>query len=263
MAEMKIDRLHFTNPSMRSFNLEIVTTIDPELDIGWISHATISLFYRRRFIGEKALRDMHIIPDEDNEAKIMLEGFEIRNMIGFRAFIQRLMPETKINRQGKGQSLITAELENDENGHELSIAIDMSTMLNDSILRPTIKLVDGRVKVSFTTSSSNPVDMPFGWCQFILKKGKTILAFLNGHFDIQPDTCDIIMEGDSMATKAAFSGMGILKGFKTYDNNNTWLAHAIRLFEIDVNLDKLVVENGKGNGRGERGEKGKKDDKDT
>ncbi|KKP07413.1 hypothetical protein THAR02_00475 [Trichoderma harzianum] len=240
----------------RSFNLEISATTNYDVDIGWISHATVSLFYRRRLIGEKTLRDMHILPDENNEVEIKLDGLNIQNMIGFKTFIQRVMPETKATRQKEGKPSITAALDNDENGHELSIAIDLSTMSSGSILRPVIKLVDGKVQISFTTSSSNPVDMPFGWCQFILKKGKKILAFMDGHFDIQPDTCDIIMEGDAIATKAEFSGMGVLKGFKTYDSNS-WLAHAIRLFEIDVNLDKLVTESGKANGGGERVEKGK------
>ncbi|KAL7944421.1 hypothetical protein V8C42DRAFT_358536 [Trichoderma barbatum] len=263
MAEMKIERLHFTKVSMKSFSLEVTAVIDPEVDIGWISDMTISLVYGRRLIGEKVLRDTHIIPDETNKVELMLEGFEIRNMIRFKTFIENAMPETKVTTQKNRRSSIMATLETDDNGHELSIIMDMASMSKTTILHPKIHIVDGKVRISFTTSSSNPVDLPFGWCQFLLKKDKKILAFLDGHFDIQPDKCEILMEGDAMVPNADFSGTGILKGFKTYDNSTSWLAHAIRSFEIEVNLDKTVSSSNAGNAGGEGGEGGEEDEDES
>ncbi|KAL6809047.1 hypothetical protein GGI42DRAFT_350531 [Trichoderma sp. SZMC 28013] len=244
MAEMKIDSLHFINPSFRSFNLEITGVIDPELDIGWVSLVTVSLLHQRRRIGEKTLYDMHIIPNEKNDVTIKLEGFQIQSMVRFKDFALKLMPKLKANRQKSKQAPVMAQLDTDDNGHELFISIDLGHMLETSILNPTVQLIDKRIRIGFQISSSNPVDLTFGWCRFQLKKDKTVLAFLDGHFDIQPDKCEIVMEGVLEITDPVFSGKAVLKGVKTYDNSKSWLALAIQAFEMEVNLNKIVVGEG-------------------
>ncbi|KAL7937489.1 hypothetical protein V8C35DRAFT_331234 [Trichoderma chlorosporum] len=254
MSEMEIERLHFTRPYMRSFDLEITAIVDAEVDIGWISNVTVSLVHRRCLIGEMALRDMHIIPNEENEAKIKLEGFQIQNMNKFKAFTESVMPAIKIKRQKRGQSPTMAILETSNYGHDLYITIDMSDMPRASILKPTITLSNRVVRIDFMTSSSNPVDLSFGSCRFVLKKDKTVLAFLDGYFEIQPDKSEFVIEGDSMAPSTEFSGTATLKGIATDENNSSWLAHAIRLFKMEVDLDKIYIVNNSGNREGDGGE---------
>ncbi|KAK4070098.1 uncharacterized protein Triagg1_6519 [Trichoderma aggressivum f. europaeum] len=225
----------------RSFNLEITGVIDPEIDVGWVSFVTVSLLHRRRRIGEKTLYDMHIILDEKNEVTIKLEGFQIQSMVRFRDFALKMMPKLKANRQKSKQAPVMAALDTDDNGHELFISIDLGHMLETSILDLTVQFVNKRIRIVFKISSGNPVDLAFGWCQFQLKKDKTSLAFLDGHFDIQPDKCEIVMEGEPEIADPVFSGKAVLKGVKTYDNSKSWLALAIQAFEMEVNLDKVVM----------------------
>lgn len=60
-----------------------------------------------------------------------------------------------------------------------------------------------------------------------------LLCILDDHFDILFGQIGITLEGQAEATDFQFSRNGILKGVRTYDNNDSWFAHAIRLFEIE------------------------------
>ncbi|KAL6801877.1 hypothetical protein J3E68DRAFT_447783 [Trichoderma sp. SZMC 28012] len=246
MAEMKIDKLQFANASFRSFNLEITGIIDSEFDIGWVSYVTVSLLYQRRVIGAKTIQDMHVTLDEKNEATIKLEGFYIQSMVRFKAFALKLIPQLKANPQKKKQAPTMAALDTDDDGHELFISIELSHMLEATILNPTVQLIGKRVRIGFRLSSCNPVDLAFGWCRFQLKKDKTILAFLDGHFDIVPNKCEIVMEGNLEIPDTVLSGKAVLKAVKTHDNNKSWLSLAFQAFEIEVNLDKVVIGKGQG-----------------
>ncbi|KAL6826900.1 hypothetical protein J3E69DRAFT_380231 [Trichoderma sp. SZMC 28015] len=237
MAEMTIESLHFTNPSMRSFNLGITAIIEPELDIGWISHVTVSVFYRRRLIGEKTRRNTYIIPNEDDVACINLQGLKIRDMIGFKAFMQRLMPKSGIIRQKKGDASITAAVDKDENGHNLSVAIDLNDISSVSVSDLSCQLVDQKIMLSFTVLCANPVNLPFGHCKFSLKKDEVLLASLEGNFEFAADSCYIYLEGSCEATTVKLKGTAVLKGVQAVDYYGTWIDRAIQLFELDVKLD--------------------------
>ncbi|PNP50845.1 hypothetical protein THARTR1_08466 [Trichoderma harzianum] len=221
----------------RSFDLKITAIIDPELDIGWISHVTVSLFYRRRLIGEKTRRNTYIILDKNNEACISLQGVKIRDMIGFKAFMQRLMPKSEIIRQKEGQTFITAAVDKDDNGHNLSVAIDLNDISSVSISNVDCQATDEEVELTFKVLSLNPVDLPFGYCKFSLTKDETLLASLKGHFDIFPDYCDIDLTGTCEATDVKFAGSAILKGVQAFDHAGSWIDRAIQLFEVEIKLD--------------------------
>ncbi|UKZ80532.1 hypothetical protein TrVFT333_008293 [Trichoderma virens FT-333] len=236
MAELEIESLHFTNPSMRSFNLDISAVIGPEVDIGWISCVTVSIFYRRVLIGKKTLRNKYINPDEEGNVEIHLENLKILNMLGFKAFIQRLMPKTGVIPQNKDQTSITATLDHDESGHKLSVAIDLNDTSSVSISDVDLQRVDRTVTLKFRASSPNPVDLPFGYCRFSLKKDGAHLVSLEGYFDILPGNSDVTLEGDTETDNLELSGTAILKGVCALDNEHNWLAHAIRLFEMEVKL---------------------------
>ncbi|KAL7781990.1 hypothetical protein V8C43DRAFT_327536 [Trichoderma afarasin] len=237
MAEMKIDTLHFTNPSMSSFDLQITAIIDPELDIGWISNVTVSLFYRRRLIGEKTRRKTYIIPDENNKEYIHFQGVKIRNVIGLKAFVQHLMPKSGIIRQREGQKFITAVVDKDENGHNLSVAIDLNDISSVTISKVDCQVADQAVTLTFRVSSSSPVDLPFGYCEFSLKKDETLLASLEGQFDISPQYRDITLKGKCEATTVKLAGTAVLKGVLAFDHVGSWIDRALQLFEVEVDLD--------------------------
>ncbi|KAL7821423.1 hypothetical protein V8C44DRAFT_362913 [Trichoderma aethiopicum] len=238
MQEFEIDTLRFSSPTMRASNLEVFAIIDPEVDVGWASRVTVSLFHRQRLIGERTLRNTYIIPDEKDRAEITIESFKIRNMIPFKTFFQNLMPRSDLIQETAADVAVTAALDHHENGHELSIAIDLSDMSRISIGCLELDRGVDRIRLSFFLASSSPIDIDFGSCQFMLKKGKEILAFLDGRFAIRPGGLPIFMEGivDGDVDGAWFDGMGSLTGFKTHEHNNSFLAHAIRLFEIQVKL---------------------------
>ncbi|KAH0494346.1 hypothetical protein TgHK011_000968 [Trichoderma gracile] len=243
MEEFKIDKLHFTTPTMRAFNLDISATIDPEAEIPWNSRVTVSLFHRHRLIGKKTLCDTYIIPDEDNEVTIRLESLEILNLVALKAFFENLMPKNGITQEESAGLTVTAALDHDDNAHddnahEFSIAIDLDYMAMLSISCLNFKRCDESIRINFKMSSPNPVDINFGECQFVLKKDKETLAFLDGQFAIHKGEYAVVMEGDidfSVDYKL-FAGTGTLTGFKTYDHNNSFLAHAIRLFKVQVKL---------------------------
>ncbi|KAL6832446.1 hypothetical protein V8C40DRAFT_284287 [Trichoderma camerunense] len=237
MAEIQIDDLNFTNPSMRSFNLAVTATIDPKLDIHWISNVTVSLFYRRRLIGEKTRRNTYFILDEENQTCISLQGLKIRDMIGFKAFMQRLMPKSGIIRQKEGETSITAAVDRDENGHNISVAIDLNDVSSVSVSNVNCQLVDQEITLTFSVSNWNPVDLPFGYCRFSLTKDKTLLASLQGHLDILPNSSRITLTGHYEATTVKLAGTAILKGVLAFDHAGTWIERALQLFEIEVKLD--------------------------
>lgn len=215
--------------------------MDPEVDVGWISRVTVILTHGRRLIGEKTLRDTYMIPDEWDRATIRLESFEIKNMTAFKGFFEKLMPKNDIIQEYRAEVALKAALDDEENGHELSIAIDLSDVSKISVSRLEYNRCDDRIRLSFSTWSWTPFDIDFGCCQFVLEADDGILAFLDGRFGMGRELYKVALEGivDPAIDEASFDGVGTLTGFKTYEHNNSFLAHAIRLFRIEVDLAAL------------------------
>lgn len=174
---------------------------------------------------------------DKNEARIKLQGFEILDMMAFRAFMQRLMPKSGIVRQKEDDTSITATLDKDESGHNLSMAIDLNDISSVSITNVNCQLNDQKVTLRFDVVSWNPVELAFGYCEFSLEKDGMLLASLEGHFDILPDNCNITLTGDCDATSVNLFGNATLKGVQAFDHPDNWIARAIQLFEVEVNLD--------------------------
>ncbi|EGR52842.1 uncharacterized protein TRIREDRAFT_102789 [Trichoderma reesei QM6a] len=223
---------------MSAFNLEISATIDPEVQIPWSSRVAICLLHRHRLIGKKTLRKTYIIPDEDNEVKIRLESLNIQNLVALKAFFENLMPKNGVTQEESAGLAVTAALDHDDSANELSISIELDYMAMLSISCLDFKRCDESIRISFKMSSPSPVYMSFGQCQFILKKGTETLALLDGRFAIHKGEDSVVMEGDIdfSVNYKLFAGTGNLMGFKTYEHNNTFLAHAIRLFKTEVKL---------------------------
>ncbi|KAH0494345.1 hypothetical protein TgHK011_000967 [Trichoderma gracile] len=164
MARLKIGVLRIANPTMRTFDLEAVVIVDEFYeDLDWTSHVTVSLSYQPRLIGEATLRDTYFIPDENNEASIKFEGFNIQNMVGFKAFIQHLLPNDMDLELGIINGLTIAGRSVDE-AHELSLNIELSGISKTSVDDFYIRVVEETVIVDFNLSNVNPVEIAFGFC---------------------------------------------------------------------------------------------------
>ncbi|UKZ54754.1 hypothetical protein TrVGV298_008566 [Trichoderma virens] len=62
----------FTKPSMRTTNLDIRVSIGPEVDIGWVSSITASIFYGNALIGEATQEDTFLeSPDQAIESLLL------------------------------------------------------------------------------------------------------------------------------------------------------------------------------------------------
>ncbi|OTA00703.1 hypothetical protein A9Z42_0009550 [Trichoderma parareesei] len=148
------------------------------------------------------------------------------------------MPKNGVTQEESAGLAVTAALDHDDSAHELSISIDLDYMAMLSISCLDFKRCDESIRISFKMSSPSPVYMSFGQCHFILKKGTETLAFLDGRFAIHKGENSIVMEGDIDfgVDYKLFAGTGTLMGFKTYEHNNTFLAHAIRLLKTEVKL---------------------------
>ncbi|EGR52841.1 uncharacterized protein TRIREDRAFT_102788 [Trichoderma reesei QM6a] len=221
MAKLEIEKLRITKPTMRTFNLEVVVDVNesPE-NLDWTSHLTVSLFYQPRLI-----------------ASIKLGNFNIRNMVGFKAFIQHLLPNNVDNGIGDDDGLTIAGCSVDE-AHELSLNIELTGITKTYVDQFRIRVFGGRVTVDFILSNVNTIQLDFGNCVFSLEKGGNVLALLDGYFDIELGGSEIVLEGDAIVADTNFSGIAILKGVKALKEGNTWIAHAIRSFEAEVNLDR-------------------------
>lgn len=177
------------------------------------------------------------IPDKKNKASIKLGNFNIRNMVGFKAFIQHLLPNNVDNGIGDDDGLTIAGCSVDE-AHELSLNIELTGITKTYVDQFRIRVFGGRVTVDFILSNVNTIQLDFGNCVFSLEKGGNVLALLDGYFDIELGGSEIVLEGDAIVADTNFSGIAILKGVKALKEGNTWIAHAIRSFEAEVNLDR-------------------------
>ncbi|TFB04662.1 hypothetical protein CCMA1212_002988 [Trichoderma ghanense] len=223
----------------KTFDLEIVAIIEDELlDLDWTSHVTVTLSYQTRVIGEQTLRDTVLFPDSEKRVVIKLHGFNISNMVGFKGFIQRLLPndiDTELDDMNANQLAIADS--NVDEGHDLSPGINLSVLSKASVIESFVHAYDvTEIGWGFIFYSSDQAEFDFGSCEFVLKKGETRLALLYGSLRIMPGKTHVLLRGHSVAALTEFLGMATLKGVRTVENNNTWLAHAIRSFEIQVDM---------------------------
>lgn len=222
----------------RTFDHEAVIKVDESLDdIDWTSHVTVSLYYRPRLIGEVTLRDTYFIPDASGKASIKLERFDIRNMVGFKNFMQHLLPN-EVDIEIETANGLTVTGRSVDEAHELSLNIELSGISKASVKDFYFRLVERTVIIEFNFSSPSPVVLDFGDCEFSLERGGEVLARLDGYFRIGLEDPEVLLQGDAIAADTRFSGFGTLRGVKALEESNTWVAHAIRSFEMSVDLDR-------------------------
>lgn len=214
--------------------------IDPDVDLGWTSSTTVSLLYDEHFIGEATFKNSRVIPDDFNMAWFNLKGIKIWNMHGFKAFIQHIIPRARDGRQLE-RGAPTVALAIDEKDHKLSVNIRLDTMGFAKALEPTIRRTGDEIKIAFFIRNPTRVGIRFAEAHFVLQKDGCTLAKLQGTFNILPldDKQEYVLKG-CIRTNIDLCGRAVLKGADLDNYGSTWYIHAIRQFEMEVDLDEMI-----------------------
>ncbi|KAL7795232.1 hypothetical protein V8C37DRAFT_47959 [Trichoderma ceciliae] len=189
------------------------------------------------------LPNTRLIPDDDDCVRIEWHDnteFKIKNMKAFKSFNQDIMPTMNVNiHQNNGESAAVA-LSITTDGHELMMSMNLRRMER---LRATVKptnLTGESMNLVVMISNPGPVKPSLGWSHFNLKQGGKIIGELQGDFVVAPGENQLVLHGDIDKNREdKLSGMAILKG-KRGDDEETWEDDAVRLFELEVNLDEMV-----------------------
>ncbi|KAL6910374.1 hypothetical protein GGI43DRAFT_427041 [Trichoderma evansii] len=225
---------------MRTTDLEIDIEVGSDIDLGWISSTRVSLLYDGTLIGEAELKGSYIIPDEFNMIKLELDDIEIRNMIGFKAFIRRVIPHPRDGSQLEGKTPV-ALLKTVENGHTLAMVINLDRMGVAEALHPPVRRNHDKIQITFFVRNPTNVFIYFEETRFNLQKDGRILATLEGEFFIRNcgEDDEYVLTGDIDPNIELF-GTAVLKGVGLDVKANTWCIHAIREFELEIDLDEII-----------------------
>ncbi|KAK4070099.1 uncharacterized protein Triagg1_6520 [Trichoderma aggressivum f. europaeum] len=240
-SNVEIETLYFDGSSLRTFKLDI--TVKTGVYVGWVSYVTISLFYGHTFIGEAILED-ELVNTENYKGELYIElnGAVIQHMGAFRSFIRDIMPKPQLDACQSDHNP-TARLEIIENGHKLTMAIDLHGIGSFKTTTPIIQLNGNSIDITFSMSNTTTVAIYFGQTAFRLENDESILANLSGDFCIyasgeesmQYHLTGEISQGCELSGKATLKGWGL----KSYEKS--WRTHAIREFQIEVDLDHMVI----------------------
>lgn len=226
----------------RTSNIDIRFCIRPEFDIGWISSITASIYYGDTLIGKITQEDEFVLSEElDDTYDIVLKDFEIQDMIAFRTLIQNTMPNTR-DRCQPAHRCPTAILQITEKGHKLEMRINLDGTGSLETSTPSVRKFEDSIVINFSISNNPHMEFIFGETMFMLEKDGEFLAFLDSHLHIQANDGGPINYSfkGKLPSEDKLCGKAKLRGYDVKDMNNTWFTHAIREFEIEVDLDEMV-----------------------
>lgn len=163
----------------------------------------------------------------------------IKNMRAFKCFFQDVMPRKDDNVQVGLQRPILADLSVSKDGHALTMSIDLShpPRMKTTVTRLTI---DGSaINITIRIKNESPLDILFNHCTFILKQNQRTIGKLYGSLSIFSG--DEYEESFDGTIEHGVSGVATLKGDGCWSGSceESWKPYAIKLFEAEVNLDKL------------------------
>lgn len=213
----------------------------PDVDLGWTSSMTVSLHYGSLLVGEVKFDDTYIKPDKSNETTLDFENVEIWNMHGFKLFIERVVPRSRgeYQQQNGGPAV---SLEMDKRGHQLSMSIRLDKMGFAKALEPTVRRIANKIAINFFIENTTKVELLFSDACFILEQDGRTLAELKGVLNIMSwEGRQEVRVIGSIPSDTTLGGRAILKGADVEDEDrDSWYFHAIRLFEMEVNLDAII-----------------------
>lgn len=228
----------------RTLSFDIRMRVDPGVDLGWTSSTMLSLFYGRTLVGRVTLEDDYTIPDLYNEIDAEFYDIEIHDMTAFRSFIRHVIPQPRRGLQLSDRAPAVA-LELADNGHKLSMAINLDTMGFAKALEPTIHLTGDEITITFRIHNPTKISIDFREAEFVIRKdGQTTghtLAHLIGNFDtrnIFTDKC--VLKGSIYVETKELFGRAVVKGLNLEEAEYSWRIHALRQFEMEINLDDVI-----------------------
>ncbi|KAL5084358.1 hypothetical protein Trisim1_012067 [Trichoderma cf. simile WF8] len=249
--DVEIYSLHLSGASFRSANALISANTGPGVDVGWVSSATVFLFYDQTLIGEVTLKDTIINTELSDEVLVLdMEEFEIQDMIAFKSFIRDIMPKPQNKCQSDKNALI-GKVEVIEKGHKLTMAIDLYGIGGLTMTKSEVMLIDDDlIQINFDFTNATSVEIFFGKAEFRLQKDLRLFLCLSGRFDIEAhETTSITLEGKlDPYSRRQLSGNAVLTGhrlipdgYSSRSYDKTWLIHALREFKIEVDLDRVFA----------------------
>ncbi|KAF3069191.1 hypothetical protein CFAM422_007080 [Trichoderma lentiforme] len=228
----------------RTFKLDI--SVKTGVYFGWVSYVTISLFYGHTFIGEAILED-ELVNGENYKGQLYIEfnGAIIQHMGAFKSFIRDIMPKSHLDASQSDHNKPTTKLEVIENGHKLTMAIDLYGIGSFKTTAPIVQLTGDSIDITFSMSNTTTVAIYFGQTKFRLENDECVLAHLSGDFCIYPtgeESMQYHLSGN-ICSGCELIGKATLKGSDLEKFEQTWRTHAIREFQIEVDLDHMVIRN--------------------
>ncbi|KAL7937490.1 hypothetical protein V8C35DRAFT_276984 [Trichoderma chlorosporum] len=241
--DVEIHNIFFSALSLKTASVQVNVKTGSEIDLGWISAATVFFFYGHTLIGEATLEKTSINTEDSNEILVLeLAPVEIQNTTAIRTFIRGIMPKALDVCQPKDEEF-TGQLEIVEQGYKLTLSMDLQKIGSLKASKPSVYLTGTLIEISFSISNPTPLEFYFEKAEFKLMKNGAFLAKLFGDFDIllgENGDQYYVLKGEISSGRELF-GLATLRGSTAEDYENTWFIHAIREFQIEVNLDKKIV----------------------
>ncbi|KAL6910375.1 hypothetical protein GGI43DRAFT_427043 [Trichoderma evansii] len=160
----------------------------------------------------------------------------------FRSFLQNVMPKKGVTGKLDNQIHNIADLSVSQDGHTLLMSIDLSYMARMTATVVSL-LIDGSdVNITVEIRNMSSLELYFNESAFVLKKGQQIIGKLEGDLNIFPGKFEVQFDGQ---ISSGVSGMATLEGdlCDVYQGReSTWRRYAIKLFEVEVNLDNVDVD---------------------
>ncbi|KAM0516708.1 hypothetical protein ACHAPE_005342 [Trichoderma viride] len=245
MGSLNVDRLRILSRSLKSFYFEIEGKVSSEFEIGWVSAVKIIFEYDGQSIGTTTVRDKPMVLDDKHNLKTGWTGeqepkMQIKNMRAFQAFLRGVMPKKNADTPVDSQNNTVAHLSVSPSGHTLKIYLDLSCMTRMRATVTSLKIHGDEISITMKITNLSSLELLFDWeGTFLLKKGQQTVGELGGCLDIVPGEFEVDLEGH---IQSGVSGMVTLKGDFYEDMDPSWQEYAIKLFEVEINLDEMDVD---------------------
>ncbi|EHK49026.1 uncharacterized protein TrAtP1_000390 [Trichoderma atroviride] len=243
-GSMSVDRLFIVSRSLTAFCVEIEGKVDPGFEIGWVTAVKVCLKYGHTLIGKIVVPDMPMMLDDERNMKINWgEGsepeMEIKSTRAFKAFLQDVMPKKDVDTQMDSQYTASADLSVSRNGHTLTISMDPSYMMRMRAAVTNLRIHGQEISITMKITNLSSLELQFEYGTFILKKGQQTVGEVAGGLDLVPGEFEVNLGGQ---IQSGISGVVTLKGEHFEDCEESWQQYAIKLFEVEVNLDELDLD---------------------
>lgn len=217
--------------------------MSPGFEIGWISAINICFEYDGHSIGKITVPDIPMVLDDEHRLKTdwgeeQDPEIQIQSMRAFQAFLRGVMPNKNADTSLNSQNSTVAHLSVSPSGHTLNIYLDFSCMMSMRANVTSLGIQGDEISITMKITNFSSLELLFdNDATFLLKKGQQTVGESSGVLDIVPGEFVIEMEG---YIESGISGMVTLKGDHYEDIDRSWQEYAIKLFEVEVNLDDVA-----------------------